>query len=238
MSSNATSKRAADAPSDAPAAPCVAPGGARAWNRERVAAQFSVSRETLARLDRYVELLIAWQRRFNLIGHSTEADIWGRHIADSLQLAALAPADARIWLDLGTGAGLPGLVLAIAEAGRPGRHAHLVDGNARKCAFLTAAAAATGAAVTVHHARIEALAGEPDRPRADLITARALAPLVRLMALARPFMWKRTVLLLPKGQDVETELTAAAISSTFRVERRPSLVDPAATILRIEEAQQ
>jgi 16S rRNA (guanine527-N7)-methyltransferase len=226
------------APAPDPADPASAPRPAvAAWDRERVARQFAVSRETIDRLGTYVDLLTAWQGRFNLVGRSTLGDVWGRHIADSLQLAELAPQDARVWVDLGTGAGLPGLVLAIALADRDGFCLHLVEANARKCAFLRTAAARVGAPVTVHEMRIEALAGDPNRPRADVVTARALAPLGRLMRLACPFMWKRTVLLLPKGQDVESELTQASISSTLKVDRRPSVVDPAATILLIEEAR-
>lgn len=228
MSKTTTSKPAPEAGAQA----------SSGWTPALVADQFDVSRETMDRLERYVDVLTNWQRRINLIGRSTLDDIWGRHIADSLQLARLAPEEALIWLDLGSGAGLPGLVLAIVLGSRSGFHMHLVDSNGRKCAFLQAAAAATSAPVSVHHASIERLGAASEPIRADVITARALAPLVRLIPLARPFMWKKTVLLLPKGQDVETELTAAAISSTLRVERRPSVVNPAATILRIEEAQQ
>ena len=203
-----------------------------------MAETFDVSRETMDRLERYVEVLTVWQQRINLIGRSTLGDVWGRHVADSLQLIRMAPKEAKVWLDLGSGAGLPGLVLAIVLGSRPGFHMHLVDSNGKKCAFLRAAASATSASVIVHHGAIEQLGAVPQPIKADVITARALAPLARLIPLTKPFMWKKTVLLLPKGQDVETELTAAAISSTLRVERRPSIVNPAATILRIEEAQQ
>ncbi len=188
------------------------------------------------RLERYVEVLTVWQQRINLIGRLTLGDVWGRHIADSLQLIRMAPEEAKVWLDLGSGAGLPGLVLAIVLGSEPGFRMHLVDSNGKKCAFLRTAAAATSASVSVHHGEISKLGAAPRPIKADVITARALAPLARLIPLAKPFMWKKTVLLLPKGQDVETELTAAAISSRLRVERRPSVVHPAASILRIEEA--
>ena len=227
MSSAPTSGRAPE-PAPSPRAD--------AWDRARVAAAFGLPADTMARLDAYVALLERWQARVNLIGPATVGDIWGRHIADSLQLIALAPADARVWLDLGSGAGLPGLVLAIALAGRPGFAMHLVEANARKCAFLAIAGAAAGVPVTVHRARIEALGREAGHPRPEIICARALAPLSELLPLARPFMWKRTVLLLHKGQDVERELTEATISRKLTIERRASVVDPAATILRIREA--
>ena len=213
------------------------PSAAGRWDVDRVATAFNVSRETRDRLERYVALLAAWQARMNLIGRSTLSDVWGRHVADCLQLRDLAPPDAKIWLDLGTGAGLPGLVLAAALAERGGFHMHLVDSNGRKCAFLRAAVAELDVPATVHHSSIEALAARQDAPRADVVSARALAPLPRLMPLVAPFMWKRTVVLLPKGQDVETELTETSISSKLIVERRPSITDPRSTILRIEEAQ-
>ena len=207
------------------------------WDRARVAGAFDVSRETLDRFETYLGLLETWRRRLNLTGRATAADMWGRHIADSLQVIPLAPGHARVWLDLGSGAGAPGLVIAIALRGRPGLEMHLVEANARKCGFLELAAARTGAPAVIHNCRVEELARSDDRPRPDVITARAFAPLSRLVPLAVPLMWKNTVLLLHKGQDVERELTEAAISSTMTVDRRASVTDPAATILRLEEAR-
>ena len=207
------------------------------WDRGRIESAFGVSRETSDRLAAYVAQLREWQKRINLIGPATEDDIWGRHIADSLQLVRLAPAGATTWLDLGSGAGLPGLVLAIALADRPGLAVHLVESNARKAAFLRVAALETGAPVTVHTDRIEILGAREDRPRPDVITARALAPLDRLLAYAEPFMWKTTVCLFPKGRDVAQELTQAATCWRIVWDSTPSVVDPAAAILRIEEAK-
>lgn len=204
------------------------------WGPDDVAEAFNVSHETLARLETLVRLLRDWQRRINLVGRSTLDEVWGRHIADSLQLVALAPEDARVWVDLGSGGGFPGLVVAIALGERPGFEMHLVESNRKKCAFLTVAARATGAPVRVHATRIEALGGSEDRPRADVVSARALAPLPALVDLATPFMWKRTVCLFLKGQDVESELTEVARFRRIQVERIPSIVDDSGSVLRIE----
>jgi 16S rRNA (guanine527-N7)-methyltransferase len=196
---------------------------------------FAVSRETMAALSDYVRLLATWQTRVNLVSSGTMGDVWGRHIADSLQLIDLAPAAATAWVDLGSGGGLPGLPIALALRERPGFHMHLVEANARKCAFLGIAAARRGAPVTVHHARIEALGAAADRPRGEVVSARALAPLDRLIPLARPFMLKNALLLLPKGRSAERELTHARTFWTITAERAPSRVDPDAAVLRILE---
>ena len=114
----------------------------------------AVSRETTARLDRFVATLLDWQQRMNLISHSTEATVWTRHVADSLQLLPLAP-EARIWADLGSGGGFPGLAIACALADTPGARVHLVESNGKKAAFLREAAKVTGAPATVHASRVE-----------------------------------------------------------------------------------
>ncbi|MHA1525246.1 MAG: 16S rRNA (guanine(527)-N(7))-methyltransferase RsmG [Alphaproteobacteria bacterium] len=206
------------------------------WTAATIAQHYNVSHETLARLEIYVALLLRWQQTINLIGPGTKGDVWGRHIADALQFVAAAPQTAKIWVDLGTGAGLPGMVLGIALLQRPGFHMHLIEANQRKCAFLRVVAQNTGAPVTIHNRRIEDFDAGPETPRADVITARALAPLTKLLPLAMPFVWKNTVMLFAKGQDVEGELTEAAISWRIQVDRIPSRVDRQGTILRIKEA--
>ncbi len=179
-----------------------------ATDRARGLALTPVSRETEARLDRFVALLLQWQQHTNLIAASTEPLIWTRHIADSLQLLDLAP-DAKIWIDLGSGAGFPGLVIACALADTPGVHVHLVESIGKKAAFLREAARVCGASVTVHAERIaDFLKHAP--PRIDAVTARALAPLNKLLGEASPLLKKGTIGLFPKGQDVATELTEAA----------------------------
>ena len=166
-----------------------------------------VSRETEARLDRYVALLLEWQTKTNLVAPSTLPNIWTRHISDSLQLTDLAPS-AKIWVDLGSGGGFPGVVLACALAETPGANVHLVERNAKKAAFLREAVRITSAAATVHLAGIGDIV---DRlgTRVECVTARALAPLHQLIGFAEPVVRKGAKALFLKGQDVEAELTEA-----------------------------
>ncbi|WP_334357176.1 MULTISPECIES: 16S rRNA (guanine(527)-N(7))-methyltransferase RsmG [unclassified Bradyrhizobium] len=166
-----------------------------------------VSSETETRLDRYVTLLLQWQSKTNLVAPSTLPSIWTRHISDSLQLLTLAPS-AKIWVDLGSGGGFPGVVLACALAETPGANVHLVERNAKKAAFLREAVRTTSAAATVHLAGIGDIV---DRigSRVDCVTARALAPLHQLVGFAEPFVGSGAKALFLKGQDVEAELTEA-----------------------------
>ncbi len=166
-----------------------------------------VSRETEARLDRYVELLVAWQAKTNLVAPSTLPQIWTRHIADSLQLLTLAPS-AKIWIDLGSGGGFPGVVLACAMAEQEGAMVHLVERNAKKAAFLREAIRVTGGRGTVHLADIGDYV-DSFRGPVDCITARALASLNVLLGFAEPLLKDGAKALFLKGQDVESELTEA-----------------------------
>lgn len=195
-----------------------------------VARLLAVSRETTDRLDRLLALLRRWQARINLVGRSTLEDAWRRHVLDSGQLVRHLPPGPGCITDIGSGAGFPGLVVALL-AGRP---VDLIEADARKAAFLREAARETGAAVTVHVARAEALDPWP----ADVVTARAVAPVSDLLGLAYPFCRLAAgggrVLLL-KGARVEAELTDAAQSWTMSVERHPSLSDPTGVVLRIED---
>jgi 16S rRNA (guanine527-N7)-methyltransferase len=176
--------------------------------RERALTLVPVSRETISRLDRFVELLIAWQQHTNLIARSTMPTLWTRHVADSLQLIGLAP-DALVWADLGSGAGFPGLVVACAIAETEGAHVHLVESIGKKATFLREAVRVTGAPATVHATRIEDFVDK--RPESlDVVTARALAPLPELLGIAYPLLKRGALGLFPKGQDVAVELTEAA----------------------------
>src|SRR5882757_9813159 len=166
-----------------------------------------VSRETEARLDRYVDLLREWQAKTNLVAPSTLPNLWTRHISDSLQLLNLVPSATR-WVDLGSGGGFPGVVLACALAETPGANIQLVERNAKKAAFLREAIRVTSAAGTVHLADIGDIVDRIAGP-IDCVTARALAPLHRLIGFAEPLVGRGAKALFPKGQDVETELTEA-----------------------------
>ena len=166
----------------------------------------NVSRETLEDLKSYAALLVKWQARINLIGPTTVDDLWTRHIADSLQLLPLAPPAATTWVDLGSGAGLPGLVLAIALKAQTGVAVHLFESDQRKAAFLREAARITAAPAEIHAERIEAAAPFP----ADVVTARAFAPLDRLLDFAAPFWTPGTAGLFPKGRNALAECEAAS----------------------------
>jgi 16S rRNA (guanine527-N7)-methyltransferase len=177
-------------------------------DRAHALALTPVSRETIERLDAFVACLLRWRRTTNLIAASTIPQIWTRHIADSLQLLPLAPT-ANVWIDLGSGAGFPGLVIACALADRPDAVVHLVESTKKKSVFLQEAIEATGAPARVHCERIEDFA-RSFGDRADVITARALAPMPALMSYVQPFLKNGAQALLLKGQDVEAELTEAA----------------------------
>ena len=166
-----------------------------------------VSRETEARLERYVDLLREWQAKTNLVAPSTLPTLWTRHVANSLQLLTLAPS-AKIWIDLGSGGGFPGIVLACALADTPGAMIHLVERNAKKAAFLREALRVTHSPGTVHLADI---GDSVDRITGliDCVTARAVAPLHQLIGFAEPLVTRGAKALFLKGQDVDAELTEA-----------------------------
>ena len=168
-------------------------------------------------------MLLKWQKAINLIGPRTIDQRWARHFLDSAQLLPLGRPG--VWVDLGSGAGFPGLVLAIMGMSET----HLVESDLRKALFLREVARETGANVVVHQARAEAI----ELPPAATITARALAPLVSLLPLAHRFVGSDTVCLFPKGQDVADELTEATRYWSMAIERLPSRTDPAGLILRI-----
>jgi 16S rRNA (guanine527-N7)-methyltransferase len=177
-------------------------------DRERALALTPVSRETSARLDRFVTLLIDWEKHTNLIARSTIPVTWTRHVADSLQLLDLAP-HAKVWADLGSGAGFPGIVIACALADTEGAKAHLVESIGKKATFLREAVHVIGTPAVVHAMRIEDFVDKA-RESIDVVTARALAPLPKLLALVYPLLKRGALGLFPKGQDVASELTEAA----------------------------
>jgi 16S rRNA (guanine527-N7)-methyltransferase len=206
-----------------------------AANRAAALALNPVSRETLARLDRFVAALLTWQQRTNLIAAATVPQLWTRHVADSLQLVPLAPA-ARVWVDLGSGGGFPGFVIGCALADMPGALVHLIESNGKKAAFLREAVRLTGAAAVVHHGRIEQVIGTIG-PRIDVVTARALAPLADLLALSEPLLKTGAQALFPKGQDVEAELTQASKYWNIEATLSPSRTDPRARIVAVQRAE-
>lgn len=204
------------------------PGGP-SYGPEAFQKDTDVSRETLERLKAYADLLMVWNKKINLVGPATVPDLWTRHMLDSAQLFPLIPAGTRTLLDLGSGAGFPGLVLAIM--GVPG--VHLAESDQRKCAFLREAARIAQAPVTVLAKRIEEVSPFP----ADVVTARALAPLAELLDWSAPFLGENSLCIFPKGQNVEVELTQAYKRWRITVDRRPSRTDPRGTIVCIGEVR-
>jgi 16S rRNA (guanine527-N7)-methyltransferase len=215
------------------------------------AAAFGVSRETVARLETYEALLRQWQKAVNLVAERTLAAVWQRHFADSAQLVALAPA-ARTWLDLGSGAGFPGLVVAILLAEAPWARAAapcpaesaraeppqsgrvtLIESDSRKAAFLGAVARRTGITVDILSTRIETYATQSRVAPPDVVTARALAPLDKLLNLAAPFLSPRTIGLFPKGREAAKEIEAARKVWTFTSELISSSTEAEAHIVRV-----
>jgi 16S rRNA (guanine527-N7)-methyltransferase len=188
-----------------------------------------VSHETLARLKAYVGLLIEWNALHNLVSAKSLETVWQRHVLDSAQLIRFVPDQAVSLIDLGSGAGFPGLVLAAMLSERAGFHAVVCESIAKKCGFLKAAAGLMQLNVEVRNMRMEEAKPEPFA----LVTARACAPLDKLLCYARPFQGSRTTNLFLKGQNVGSELTESSISWKMDVQRHASLTDPSGVILEI-----
>ena len=188
---------------------------------------FTVSRETLARLEAYAALLTRWSARINLVGRDTIADLWRRHFLDSAQLRPFVPDGAQSLIDLGSGAGFPGLVLAILGVAG----VELVEADSRKTAFLREAARVAEASVTIRACRVAAVPAHS----VDVVTARALAPLDRLLDLAQPFLGPDTVCLFPKGERAGEELTLARKRWTMTVVLHNSIADPRGVVLRLHQ---
>ena len=206
-----------------------------AEDKARALSLTPVSRETGLALDNFVDCLLRWQKTTNLVAPSTVDEVWTRHIADSLQLIPLA-GDAKVWADLGSGAGFPGIVIGCALASRQGCMVHLVESNRKKAAFLREAIRVTGAAAQVHALRIEDFVARP--PQAiEAVTARALAPLEKLVGYAYPLLKSGAVGLFLKGQDVVAELTSAARYWTMQVESAGSRTSPDGRIVIVRAAE-
>lgn len=194
--------------------------------------RYNVSRESRQKIETYVKLLLTWQQRINLIGPATVASVWDRHIRDSLQLLPLLPKDVRTIAELGSGAGIPGLVLAMAAD----LQAHLYESNGKKAAFLREAARQTGTQAIVHNVRLETLSTKTDLPKVQCVVARALAPLPLLLDYAEPFLSEGALGLFHKGQDVDAELTEATKYWRIGLTKHASQCDSRGVILEIREA--
>ena len=191
----------------------------------------NVSRETLEKLIHYADALVKWQKAKNLVANSTLDDRWRRHFLDSAQLFSHirgVHGDKLISIvDIGSGAGFPGLVLSIMGLGT----AHMVEANGRKCVFMNQIVRATGADAHIHNVRIESF----DAAEIDLIVSRACAKINQLLAWSEPLISKTTELWLLKGEGVEEELTQAKSSWNMKVDRFESLSSETGTVLRLSE---
>jgi 16S rRNA (guanine527-N7)-methyltransferase len=192
------------------------------------AARAGATDAQLADLEQLRNMLADWNRRMGLVSAASLGDYWARHVFDSAQLLPLAPA-ARVWVDIGAGAGFPGLVLAILLKGAAGAKAHLVESQAKRCRFLEAAAGALALPVEVHNTRAEDVA-----LKADIVTARAVAPLVRLLAFARPSLARGGAGLFLKSEGVEAEIAEARKSWRFTYDVSRSRSDSRGRIVRVE----
>ncbi len=190
-----------------------------------------VSRETRLKLKIYVEMLGKWNRSINLVSKSTLDDVWRRHIAEHLQIAEIGPNTGR-WADLGSGAGLPGLIVAAAKVEKfPNTQVTMIESDQRKCAFIAAAANSMELDVSIECRRIE----ESTTQTYDVISARALAPLSHLLELSLPYRHKETVCIFPKGAKAEEEMTAAQHDWNVIYDTMQSVTDTSSTIFRIQE---
>lgn len=194
---------------------------------------FDVSRGTLDRLESYARLLVQWQAKINLVAPGTLTEIWHRHFADSAQLVRLAPASVSRWLDLGSGAGFPGLVVATLLAEKGQCRVTLCESDTRKAAFLSDVKRKLGLAVDIISARIETDSTHVSVGQVDVISARALAPLERLVPLSAPFFHAQTVGLFLKGREAEREIADAAKTWQFNAELTPSMTDREGRIVKI-----
>lgn len=198
--------------------------------KEDFARQFDVSRETIEKLEVYATLLRKWTKRINLVAPGTVEVLWERHFTDSAQILKIAPDNATKWVDLGSGGGFPGAVIALmATTARPDLAMTLIESDQRKAAFLRAVARETNTKLNVLAERAEA--AKPSR--ADVVTARALAPLDLLLGYVSHHISEDGIALLPKGANASSEVELARKTWSFICESIPSMTDNQAAILKI-----
>lgn len=201
------------------------------YGPDRFRAEFRATPEQIGKLETYAALLGKWQKAVNLVARDSLADIWQRHFADSAQLLPVIPPVSSC-LDFGTGAGFPGMVIAILSDDA-GVRVHLIESNARKCAFLREVARQTGTSVEIHNARVEEIAGKGTVNGVDVVMARGVASLARLLDLSEPFFRSDTIGLFLKGRRVDEEVAQARKAWTFELHAHPSVTEPEGTVLEI-----
>ncbi len=200
-------------------------------DRDAALALFPLPPEIVRRLDVYAELLRKWQRTINLVSALTLPQLWTRHFADSLQVQAAVP-EAKIWADLGSGGGFPGLVTAIRLAETPGAKVHLIESDQRKCAFLREVSRETSAPAIIHNARIEQAVDHLGDP-IEAISARALAPLPVLLGYAENLLAKGAIGVFLKGQDADQELKALSAAGRYRIIQKSSVTASVSRLLLV-----
>jgi 16S rRNA (guanine527-N7)-methyltransferase len=203
-------------------------------DRAKALALVPVPAAVEARLATYVELLGRWRKITNLVSEATFAEVWTRHIADCAQLLALAPRATR-WVDMGSGAGFPGMVIAIQLAEVPGARVRCLESDQRKCAFLREVARATGAPAEIHARRIESIDPNSLAP-VDAVTARAFAPLPQLLEFAKVWIAQGAIGVFPRGRSAEAQLETLPVAPNLAIESVASKLDPEAAILRVRSA--
>ena len=191
-----------------------------------------VGATTVARIEQFIELVLKWNSAINLVGRSTALQIWERHVLDSVQIFKCAAPDQRVWLDLGSGGGFPGIVIAIlADEFFPHLRVHLVESDKRKAVFLSESGRQLGLKLTVHANRIQDLAPQ----QADVVSARALAPLDDLCAYAMPHLKSNGMCAFPKGASAQEEIETARKKWCFDIDQVPSITDSRASVLFLKD---
>lgn len=207
----------------------IAPMNFKQGERDAFIERFDAGADIVKRLDIYADLLLKWQKSINLVGPTTLTSVWMRHFWDSAQLVPLAMGR-KTWLDLGSGAGFPGLVAAIFLSEQAGASVQLIESDQRKCAFLREVSRETGIGAKIHNCRIEA-ATISQNPPIEIVSARALTSMKNLFGYTQEYIDSGAIGLFPKGQDVASELTQAAIPSNISVELASSETDVSGRIV-------
>lgn len=213
--------------------PNIEAGRAPADVQALLMSDYGVSRETIERFEAYQAILTKWAPRINLVGASTLSAFWDRHILDSVQILPLARPEARTWVDFGSGAGFPGLVITALVQSQEGAHVTLIEASTKRCGFLREAARAMQVQVEIVNDKLENVA-----PRSvDIITARAFTALDRLLAYGHAWQGPNTQSLFPKGEEVSAELAQASTNWLFKSTIHPSVSDVRGCIVEITECQ-
>jgi 16S rRNA (guanine527-N7)-methyltransferase len=200
------------------------------WAKDTLKSTFNVSRETMEALSHYETLLIKWAKQINLVGPSTLTHFWERHVLDCAQVLPLAGPDVATAADFGTGAGLPGLIIArLMQDRSPDAHMTLVEASAKRCGFLREAARTLDVGVTIHQQKIE----DTPAQAVELVTARAFAPLDKLLSYAHPWSQKGAKLIFFKGEDVQREIDQASTNWAFQSRVTQSITDSRGCLLEI-----